>query len=128
MKLPLVSKKIINEVKKLKEVKAIVVEGSYAYGPDKYSDLDLSCFCTKIPSANKRKRLLKPILLKFSDDFNVPKPYAKISDYLEYKKNKYGSISYKEIKHIKKLIKKCQGRNGYYPEPNFRKFLPQYIM
>lgn len=55
---------VIENLKKLKNVKAIALYGSVGKGyADKFSDVDIVCFCDKIPDKNQRKKFYKRISL-----------------------------------------------------------------
>ena len=58
-----ISKKVASKLKELEGVKAVSIYGSIAKGIfDKYSDIDIMCFCEKIP--NEGKRIEKDIELE----------------------------------------------------------------
>jgi len=56
-----ISKEFADKLKELEEVKSITIYGSVAKGIfDKYSDVDIICFCDKIPDEEKRvKKILE---------------------------------------------------------------------
>ncbi len=58
-----ISRDFANKLRELKEVKSISIYGSIAQGIfDKYSDVDIICFCDKIP--NNKTRVKKILELK----------------------------------------------------------------
>ncbi len=58
-KLTEIGKEIANKLGVLPEIKAIAIYGGIAEGyADRYSDIDLICYCTKAPSIQKRKQVL----------------------------------------------------------------------
>ncbi len=109
-------KEIVFALKKLKEVKSIAFHGSHGYSKgDKYSDVDIVCFCTKIPQIKKREKTLSPIVSELNTDKNKPKEYFKIRDYF-YHKNQEMAVDYLEIKKMEKLLDKFSKRKASVPE------------
>jgi len=94
----------LNILTELNEVEAIAFEGAVARGfTDKYSDVDIVCLCSKIPSLQKRKKLLRPLVDKLNEDFNVPMRYLVNSDYIRYAGKSIG-VSYERTKEFEHLI------------------------
>ncbi len=106
MKKGYIIKRLTNELKKIKEIKAIAVHGSLAYSKgDKYSDMDIVCFCIKIPSREKRNIIIEPIVQKLNWHIDKPKEYMETTDYFKYNSIE-GGIDYKSIKKLKDSLNK----------------------
>jgi predicted nucleotidyltransferase len=97
-----VTKEIVSVLKDLKEVKAIAIGGGSVIGyPDKYSDIDIYCFSTKLPNLGVRKKLLSRLELdRFKGQDSNPKFSWSID--LFFYKGKAVGVEYIEISYINK--------------------------
>lgn len=103
-------KEIAPALRYLKQVKAIAFYGAIAQGfADEYSDIDLMCLCSKIPSADERTKVLtKFFKLKYIG--NEDSKGRKIGlDLFMYKGKNFG-IEYQEISDLVKRLKLVEKR------------------
>ena len=110
-----VSKEVAGVLKKLKGVDAIAVGGGIVSGyADKYSDIDIYCFCTNFPSIEERKRVLESLKLdrikkQSNEKFNLEQ------DLFFYKRKAVG-IDYILISYIDEKIKMIKNRGYIAPD------------
>jgi len=101
---------IADALKSLNGVKSIAFYGAVASGfADKYSDIDLMCLCSKIPSINERVRVLaKFSKLKYKGNQDS-REWKKGLDLFTYKAKNFG-IEYKEIGDLVKKLELVEKR------------------
>lgn len=94
--------KVVNVLKKSKNVKAIGLYGSLGTGfADRFTDdFDIIVFCRRIPPIKWREKMLKPVVKKIYRAYSV----AKIVDIFDIG-NLEGGIWYKKVSEIKNYIK-----------------------
>jgi len=107
-----IAREVANELKKINEIKAIGIYGSFVRGiSDKYSDVDIVCFCSIIPSEKSRKSALKKLDIKMK---KLPGKVSELMDYFNYKNREIG-IWYDKLSDISKATKR------------FKKWMPTAI-
>lgn len=113
-----IAKEIASVLKNIKEVKAIAIGGGVVIGkPDKYSDIDIYCFSTKLPELKKRKEILNQLKLdRFKGQDSNPKISWSI-DLFFYKRKAVG-VEYIGMPYINKNITKIK-KKGYISRDDF---------
>ena len=107
MKTKQAEKELVNVLKRLKGVKAIAVHGALGQGfGDKYSDIDLTILCDKVPSIKERKEVFMNSNLTYRNSHDVKK-IELYEDGLSYKKIPIG-LSYKPVSYLDKKIKRIK--------------------
>jgi len=105
-KLIRISQPLIQELKKLSEIKAIVFYGSLGSGyADKYSDIDILCYCTRIPKPQIRVDLLRKLKVK-------KKNYVTNVNVFWFK-NKDFTLWFKPIKEIQILLNRFSKKDSW---------------
>ncbi len=100
---------ISNILKNLEEIEAIAIYGSVAREfADIYSDVDIVCFCTKIPTLRKVEQTLKGYELKhyFIPDSLIKFEYeGKSVNVLFKNKKRFDAIANQFVKHLHPIEK-----------------------
>lgn len=102
VKIPKEVTRVVNVLKKSKNVKAIGLYGSFGVGfADKFTDdFDMVVFCTRIPSRKWREKTLKPVIKKMYSGYSI----TRIVDIFDIG-DLEGGIWYKKVSEIKNYIK-----------------------
>ena len=98
-----ISKKVASKLKELEGVKAVSIYGSIAKGIfDKYSDIDIMCFCEKIPNEGKRieKVLELEGFVKRKKGWSMQDPFLYGGIHL--------TIEYENLKETKQQLRSLQ--------------------
>jgi predicted nucleotidyltransferase len=105
-----IAKEISNSIKDVKDVRAVALGGGIVSGyADEYSDIDIYCFCEKLPEITKRKNAierLKPDRIK--KQYN--NPMFRMGQDLFYYKGRAVGIDYIPIDYIAKKFSQIKDR------------------
>lgn len=98
-----IAEEIVKQLKTLYEAKAITLGGAIAYGfADKYSDIDIHCFCKKLPDIKFRKKIISNLKLNgIKKQYNVGDSFGQ--DIFFYK-NKVIGIDYIPLTNFNRYI------------------------
>jgi|GEM_PF-7054602 len=97
---------VLERIKKLEGVESIAVHGSYVYGElDEYSDIDLVATCSEVPLVESREEVLREVVDKINEDFDVPERYLEDTDYIEVDDDHMG-VDYVEMEYLESLVSK----------------------
>jgi len=103
MQIPKDVTKVVNVLKKLKDVKAIGLYGSIAMGfADEYTrDFDMIVFCDKFPNKKVREKILKSVVKKWHSAYTV----WEFIDVFDTEKHKDCIIQYRKVNQFEDKIK-----------------------